>query len=148
MVSPFMIPGEHPLHSVNDVFNAVFVHGNMLGSSMYYGRGAGKLPTASAVVSDVVDCARHQGKTIMCFWDEEKVELTDHASLVRKFFVRAKESELSVAEAEKTFGSLEVVRLEDAEGEYGFVTAPMCEKDFEENRKKVTGILSRIRLED
>ena len=40
----------------------------MLGDSMYYGRGAGKLPTASAVVSDVVDCARHQGKVIMCFW--------------------------------------------------------------------------------
>ena len=65
MVAPFMIPKEHPLYSVKDVFNAVYVHGNMLGDSMYYGRGAGKLPTASAVVSDVVDCARHPGKTIM-----------------------------------------------------------------------------------
>ena len=74
MVAPFLISREHPLYSVNDVFNAVYVHGNMLGDSMYYGRGAGKLPTASAVVSDVVDCARHQGKTIMCFWDEEKVD--------------------------------------------------------------------------
>ena len=148
MVSPFMIPAEHPLHSVNNVFNAVFVHGNMLGSSMYYGRGAGKLPTASAVVSDVIDCARHQGKTIMCFWDEEEVTLVDHTSLERKFFVRAKEEELSVEEAKKAFGNVEILRLEDAEGEYGFVTEAMCEKEFEELRKKTKGILGRIRLED
>ena len=63
MVAPFMISNHNPLHGISDVFNAVFVHSNMLGDSMYYGRGAGKLPTASAVVSDVVDCARHQGKT-------------------------------------------------------------------------------------
>ena len=62
---------------VHGVFNAVFVTGNMLGDSMYYGRGAGKLPTASAVVSDVIDCARHQGKVIMCFWDKEEVKLAD-----------------------------------------------------------------------
>ena len=70
---------------VNGVFNAVFVHGNMLGDSMYYGRGAGKLPTASAVVSDVVDCARHMGKVIMCFWDEEKVEVADVARATKNF---------------------------------------------------------------
>ncbi len=148
MVSPFMIPGEHPLHSVNDVFNAVFVHGNMLGSSMYYGRGAGKLPTASAVVSDVVDCARHQGKTIMCFWDEEDVTLTDYTALSRRFFVRVKEEELSAEAAKAAFGNIEIIRLENTEGEYGFVTESMCEKDFEEIRNKVTGILGRIRLED
>ena len=62
MVAPFMISRSHPLYSVSGVFNAIYVHGNMLGDSMYYGRGAGKLPTASAVVSDVVDCARHQGQ--------------------------------------------------------------------------------------
>ena len=55
MVAPFMISRDNPLYMVNDVFNAVCVHGNMLGDSMYYGKGAGKLPTASAVVSDVVD---------------------------------------------------------------------------------------------
>ena len=76
MVAPFLISREHPLYMVNGVFNAVCVHGNMLGDSMYYGRGAGKLPTASAVVSDVVDCARHIGKVIMCFWDAQNVELT------------------------------------------------------------------------
>ena len=50
MVSPCMLPQEHPLYPVNDVFNAIFVHGNVLGDAMFYGSGAGKLPTASAVV--------------------------------------------------------------------------------------------------
>lgn len=54
-----MIRKDCPLAFVNDVFNAVYVKGNMLDDTMYYGRGAGKLPTASAVVSDVIDCARH-----------------------------------------------------------------------------------------
>ena len=54
MVAPFLVGAEHPLYSVNDVFNAVFVKGNMLGDAMFYGSGAGKLPTASAVVADVI----------------------------------------------------------------------------------------------
>lgn len=148
MVAPFMIPAEHPLHGVNDVYNAVYVHGNMLGNSMYYGKGAGKLPTASAVVSDVVDCARHIGKTVMCFWDEEKVTLLETGTLSRKFFVRAEEALLREAEAENIFGKIEVIRLPERDGEYGFVTPCMTETEFEEKKNKVSGILSRIRLED
>ena len=55
IVAPYLLRKEHPLYSVNDVFNAIFVHGNVLGDAMFYGSGAGKLPTASAVVADVVD---------------------------------------------------------------------------------------------
>ncbi len=58
-VYPLMIPTEHPLAAVNDVFNAVFVEGDALGQSMFYGRGAGSLPTASAVAGDVIAAARH-----------------------------------------------------------------------------------------
>ena len=58
MVAPFLLPPEHPLYSVNGVFNAIFVHGNVLGDAMFYGSGAGKLPTASAVVADVVEMAK------------------------------------------------------------------------------------------
>lgn len=148
MVAPFMIPADHPLHGVNDVYNAVYVHGNMLGNSMYYGRGAGKLPTASAVVSDVVDCARHMGKTVMCFWDEEKVNLLSEGELKRKFFVRAQESLLGEDEAKKLFGEIETVRLPEREDEYGFVTPLMPEHEFEEKKAQAEGILSRIRLED
>ena len=148
MVAPFMIPADHPLHGVNDVYNAVYVHGNMLGNSMYYGRGAGKLPTASAVVSDVVDCARHMGKTVMCFWDEEKVNLLSEGELKRRFFVRAQESLLGEDEARKLFGEIETVRLPEREDEYGFVTPLMPEHEFEEKKAQTEGILSRIRLED
>lgn len=58
-VYPLMIPRTHPLAAVNDVFNAVFVEGDALGQSMFYGRGAGSLPTASAVAGDVIAAARH-----------------------------------------------------------------------------------------
>ncbi|MBQ9927049.1 MAG: homoserine dehydrogenase [Lachnospiraceae bacterium] len=144
MVSPFMIGKDHPLAMVNDVFNAVFVHGNMLGDSMYYGRGAGKLPTASAVVSDVVDCARHIGKVIMCFWDDETVKLTGIDEASRKFFVRvAAEKE---KEAIAVFGSMAVVEA-DVAGEFAFVTDAMTEKEFNEKAEKV-GIISRIRIEE
>ncbi len=144
MVSPFLIGKDHPLAMVNDVFNAVFVHGNMLGDSMYYGRGAGKLPTASAVVSDVVDCARHIGKVIMCFWDDETVKLTGIDEASRKFFVRV------TAEKEKeaiaVFGSMAVIEA-DVPGEFAFITDVMTEKEFNEKAEKV-GIISRIRVEE
>ena len=68
MVAPFLVGQSSPLYSVNDVFNAVFVHGNVLGDAMFYGSGAGKLPTASAVVADVVDEAKHLHRNIMTNW--------------------------------------------------------------------------------
>lgn len=143
MVAPFMISREHPLYSVNGVFNAVYVHGNMLGDSMYYGRGAGKLPTASAVVSDVVDCARHQGKTIMCFWDEENVSVADISSAERKFFVRVRADQREAVMA--AFGSLAEVNVGIAE-EFAFMTQVMSEKEFNEKIEKSGGCLNRIRI--
>lgn len=77
MVSPVMIDRKSPLYSVNDVFNAIFVHGNVLGDAMFYGSGAGKLPTASAVVADVVDCAKHLHRNIMMSWSSKKLDLMD-----------------------------------------------------------------------
>ena len=144
MVAPFMIPEEHPLFNVKGVFNAVYVHGNMLGDSMYYGRGAGKLPTASAVVSDIVDCARHPGKTVMCFWDDTQVELMDIADTKRRFFVRVNADKK--AEAMAAFSSIEEA---DAgfEEEFAFITGVMTEKAFDEKLNSIGGALSRIRLE-
>lgn len=144
MVAPFMISKQHPLYMVNDVFNAVCVHGNMLGDSMYYGRGAGKLPTASAVVSDVVDCARHIGKVIMCFWDDQDVELTGIEQASRRFFVRVEEDKES--KALQIFESVSVIEA-DVPGEFAFVTDQMTEKEFNDKAKEV-GIISRIRIEE
>ena len=75
MVAPFLVGKTSPLYSVNDVFNAVFVHGNVLGDAMFYGSGAGKLPTASAVVADVVDEAKHLHRNIMTNWSSRPLEL-------------------------------------------------------------------------
>lgn len=143
MVAPFMISMDNPLSMVNDVFNAVCVHGNMLGDSMYYGRGAGKLPTASAVVSDVVDCARHIGKVIMCFWDQQDITLTDIKQSSRRFFVRTVQDKESLALQE--FESVSVITA-DVAGEFAFVTEKMTEKEFDEKAQKV-GIISRIRID-
>ena len=145
MVAPFMISKEHPLAMVNDVFNAVFVTGNMLGDSMYYGRGAGKLPTASAVVSDVVDCARHMGKVIMCFWDKEEVKLTDVAETEKRFFVRAKADAREAVEA--AFPDGEVVTVANRSEDFGYFTAVMKEKDFAAKCESLGDkVLSKIRL--
>lgn len=143
MVAPFMISRDNPLYMVNDVFNAVCVHGNMLGDSMYYGKGAGKLPTASAVVSDVVDCARHIGKVIMCFWDDEDVKVSDVSEARRAFFVRVDAAKEKAAI--DTFKSVRVIEA-DVEGEFAFVTDEMSEKEFNEKADAV-GIISRIRME-
>lgn len=143
MVAPFMISREHPLYCVNDVFNAIYVHGNMLGDSMYYGRGAGKLPTASAVVSDVVDCARHQGKTVMCFWENEDVKVEQIGNDKGKFFVRVAADRKEVAM--EAFGSLAEVNVGITE-EFGFMTQVMTEKEFNDKIEKIGGCINRIRI--
>ena len=76
-VAPVMINAEHPLFSVNGVFNGIMVKGNVLGDVMFYGSGAGKLPTASAVVSDMVDAIKHLNDNVAIDWSADKLELTD-----------------------------------------------------------------------
>ena len=145
MVAPFLLSKEHPLAMVHGVFNAVFVTGNMLGDSMYYGRGAGKLPTASAVVSDVIDCARHQGKVIMCFWDKEEVKLADIGEAGRSFFIRAKAGAEDAVTA--AFPGGRVVHLKDRKEDFGYFTQSMKEKDFQAKYEALgEQMLGRIRL--
>lgn len=143
MVAPCMISQEHPLFCVNDVFNAVFVHGNMLGDTMFYGRGAGKLATASAVVADVVDCARHLGKTVTCLWDEEVIHLKDYRDSSKKFFVRVKEE--GAEKVANLFGNVEKIRILD--GEFGFVTEVMTEREFAQKAEELPEMITRIRVE-
>lgn len=145
MVAPAMISKEHPLAAVNDVFNGVFVTGNMLGDVMFYGRGAGKLPTASAVVSDVVDCARHIGRTsIVCIWDKEEAKLIDKAETEKAFFVRAKAE--AAALVEQTFAGGSFIKTDRTE-DCGYITPVMKEKDFEEKYNALgEAVLNRIRL--
>lgn len=146
MVAPALISREHPLSVVNDVFNGVFVTGNMLGDVMFYGRGAGKLPTASAVVSDVIDCARHIGRSsIVCIWEKEEAKLTDISETEKVFFVRAEAS--AKAEIEAAFPGGSCLTAEGRTEDFGFFTPVMKEKEFEEKCSALGGrILSRIRV--
>ena len=141
MVAPFMVSKEHPLCNVNGVFNSVFVHGNMLGDAMFYGSGAGKLPTASAVVADIVDIVKNKDTNIYMEWKSEKMDLVDYKESVNTFFVRTTSDKAAV---EAAFGAVDYVE-DVVAGEIGFVTKEMTENDFAEQVQKISCI-SRIRL--
>ena len=144
LVAPFMIGEEHPLNGVNGVFNGIYVTGNMLGDVMFYGQGAGKLATASAVVSDAIDCGKNLGNTLPCFWDAEKVVLNDYKNSERKFFVRiAIEDRGAVL---NSFGHVNEIRITDEE--FAFVSDKMTEKAFEDRLSGVNKVLSVIRVEE
>ena len=126
-VAPYLLSPEHPLFAVNDVFNAIFVHGNMLGDGMFYGSGAGSLPTASAVVGDIVEMARHVDENIPLEWKSEKKELADSSVVKSAFFVRTKSDKDAVKSA---FGNVEFVEGV-VDGEIGFTTEVMTEAEYE-----------------
>lgn len=143
MVAPFLLPSTHPLYSVNDVFNAIFVHGNVLGDAMFYGSGAGKLPTASAVVADIVDIAKHLDINIAVEWSTKKQELIDFKNMVNRYFVRttAKKDEI-----EKVFGAVTFVTAEGVDGETGFITECMSEAEYEKKAVELGNVLQMIRM--
>ena len=148
MVAPFLVGQDNPLYSVNGVFNSIFVHGNMLGDAMFYGSGAGKLPTASAVVADVVDACKHLHKTIMTNWNNEKMTLLDPDSVEGRFFVRVKD--ISLDDVDKAFGKVDDVIEPDAlPEEFGFITGKMTQGEYKERVKALgENVLGMIRVKD
>lgn len=144
MVAPYLLPKTHPLYSVNDVFNAIFVHGNVLGDAMFYGSGAGKLPTASAVVADIVEMAKHLDMNIPVEWSSKKLELVDYKKSVNRFFVRVTGEDK--AAVENTFGSVTYVSAEGVTGELGFVTESMTEAEFEQKADALGTVVQTIRV--
>ena len=143
-VAPYLIPADHPLYSVDGVFNAVFVKGNMLGDSMYYGSGAGKLPTASAVVGDLVDMAKHAHMNVYLDWDEQKLALADPGEQVYRSFVRTTADKSDI---ESIFSDIEYVDA-GIDGEFGFITGEIKETDMDRCLEQLGSdrVLSRIRL--
>ena len=140
MVAPFLIEKGHPLAGVCDVFNAIFVTGNMLGDTMYYGKGAGKLATASAVVADVIDAARKGSSTMYCGWDETPVKAADSSSAKSRYFVRV--SEADAAKAKALFEASTDIGVSD--GKAGFITGPVSDSAVEGLDKSVIENLIRI----
>lgn len=148
-VAPCLLSKEHPLYSVNEVFNAVFVKGNMLGDAMFYGSGAGKLPTASAVVADIVAEAKNPHTDIMNFWTEEKLELEKHTEMTRSFLVRIQGNQAELADRiQKDFGEVQYVNLQEFDEEFGFVTPVMTEGAYLEKAKNYPTICHMLRMEE
>ncbi len=140
-VAPYLLPASHPLSKVDGVFNAIFVHGNMLGDGMFYGSGAGKLPTASAVVGDLVEIARNLDKNLPIDWEPEALALGDPQETVERFFVR---SSSAMSLIEDTFGPVNLIEAQK-DGEHAFVTEPMSEKEFAAKTAAID-LISMIRM--
>lgn len=149
IVAPFLLLPSHPLYNIDGVFNSVFVKGNMLGDAMFYGSGAGKLPTASAVVGDIVDVVKNKGRNVMASWTEEKLELKSKGDTKRKFFVRMSgDKEELLPKVEAAFGPVTVITLKDMTDEFGFVTGRIKESIYEAMAAGFSNILQMIRVEE
>ena len=146
LVAPVMIGANHPLIGVNGVFNGIFVHGNVLDDVMFYGRGAGKLPTASAVVSDVVDAVKNKDSNIKTIWEQKKYTVGKFEELPNRFFVRVKDNGNQDA-IEKTFGSVQYVKAPEVQGEIAFITDTIKEGDFAERIAALPDVYSVIRVD-
>lgn len=146
-VSPVLLPPEHPLAAVNGVFNAILVQGNMVDQLMFYGRGAGSLPTASAVVADVIEELRNPHTTLVKSWDPEKLTLSDISDLRRRFFLRLSGcKDCRAAEVEAALGAVSYTVL-DGLNEFAAVTPVMTEAAFREKSAALPGVLQVIRFE-
>jgi len=154
-VAPVMIDEEHPLSNVNGVFNAILVKGNVIGDVMFYGHGAGKLPTASAIVADIVDAVKHLSRNLMTFWSTEKMELMSIQDVPVSMFVSVKTDFYSAAKdsAKKIFGPIQTVKLFESEEELAFITEIKTEGEIAEllelykKEPSVQEIISTIRVE-
>ena len=148
MVAPIMLKKSHPLYNVEDVLNAVYVRGNVLGPAMFFGSGAGKLPTASAVVSDVIAAVKNKSN-VEVEWSEEDLDLANVGSVKRSFFVRVSGSEDSkLPEVKKLFGEVRIVKVPGLADEFGFITEVMSEDDFDKGYEKLNGAITRIRVDN
>ena len=126
-VAPHMIDKTSVLYNVDGVMNGIAVKGNLLGDTMFYGAGAGKLPTASAVVSDIIDEAKHLNKHIPINWDAESVRFAERGKHKSRFFVRA---DKNCADLKNLFEIEQLITLPEYPDEYAVVTEEMTFDDF------------------
>ena len=140
-VSPMMIGPDHPLYGVNDVYNAVMVRGNMAGTLMFYGSGAGKLPTASAVVADIMEASCHMADNIPIGWTAEKQAVSPMEEGKFCYFVRiAGAAAQKLPDVEAAFGKVRLIEL-DGMDEFAVLTGAMTESRY----RKVSAAFSDIR---
>ena len=122
-VYPAIISKENQLSSVDDVFNAIMVRGDAIGDVMFYGRGAGKMPTASAVVADVIDCVKHLSARKYLSWAEGYEDYVVPTTVNNaKFFVCLKTEDGLKEKIENTFSNIKYLERPNADDEIAFVT--------------------------
>lgn len=147
-VYPAVISSHSQLATVDDVYNAVMVRGDAIGDVVFYGRGAGKLPTASAVVADVIDCAKHLNSRKYLYWEKGHDDyVEDYKQDTVGMYVRMNADK---AEIERVFGKVKFLSNPNAaESEVAFITDPMKEQAFDNLVCLVKGeVLSKIRILD
>lgn len=154
VVSPAIVMNGSQLASVSDVFNAILVRGNATGDVVFYGKGAGKLPTASAVVADVIDCARNLDRKKPFGWDDaEENYVVDYKSAVTPLYIRAEVADKAKAldDVIDTIGEVEVLSFDGCKAnELAFVTSAMVEGELTEKLNNISSISikSLIRVTD
>ena len=154
IVCPMFLPRESQLANVDDVFNGIMVRGDSTGDVVFYGKGAGKLPTASAVVADVIDCVKHFKARKYLYWDDGAPDyVEDYRENEVAMYVCVKAGADTAECADKLFGGVERLTRKDAHpGELAFITPVMKEKVFAEKLASLseTGaeILNTIRIGD
>ncbi|MBP3697731.1 MAG: homoserine dehydrogenase [Clostridia bacterium] len=154
MVSPAFVQNHSQLASVDDVFNAILVRGDAIGDVVFYGKGAGAMPTASAVVADVIDCARHMnGKKFFGWQDSEDGYVANYLDTKSSFYIRmtADDAAAALVQVNKAFGEVSMLTRADApDGEFAFVTATLSEKELADKLAAFTGATAEsiIRITD
>lgn len=151
-VSPCIVKKQSRLAGVEDVFNAVLVRGNAVGDVVFYGKGAGKLPTASAVVADVIDCAKHCNQRVSLNWqDGGEEDRADINKAVFPYYVRAELNGAEKADIEKNINVAEFLSIDGAaDGEIAFISAPLDDGSFTEKLNSISGltVLNKMRVTD
>lgn len=148
IVRPAFVCGANQLSSVSDVFNGIMVYGDAVDQVMFYGRGAGKFPTASAIVADLIDAAKMNGTSISQVWEDSSDNsfIADYKEDVLPFYVRVQG--VSKDKAKEIFGDVEFLSRENCPAdETAFITSEIKEKDFDEKLAKLGGkVLGTIRV--
>ena len=149
ITAPMLVPFKSQLSNIDNEFNGIMVRGDCTGDVVFYGKGAGKLPTASAVVADIMDCCKHLKARRFLFWaDGDGSNIIDWRDSVSAMFVRLSGDD-AVAKAEKVFGEISTV---NGGGELGVLTGEMSYREFESKCQALEAdgisVLSGIRIGD
>ncbi len=153
-VYPAMVSRRNQLAHVEDVFNAVLVRGDAIGDVMFYGRGAGKLPTASAVVADIIDSVKHLNARKYLSWaTAEDGYIADHTEDTVKLYIRVKangDRDGVKRKAEELFGEILLLgRNGEPQDEIAFITPYASEKTLTAKSGELDGtVLSVLRILD